>query len=45
MHITFVVNLLFYEDLCAVALVGHSFGGVATDGVAEQAPEPLAQLV
>ncbi len=43
--ITDVVNVLEYEDLRDVVLVGHSFGGTVITGVAERAPERLAQLV
>jgi pimeloyl-ACP methyl ester carboxylesterase len=43
--VTDVVNLLFYEDLTAVTLVGWSYGGMIITGVAERAPERLAQLV
>jgi pimeloyl-ACP methyl ester carboxylesterase len=43
--ITDVVNLLEYEDLHDVTLVGHSFAGMIITGVAEQVPERLAQLV
>jgi pimeloyl-ACP methyl ester carboxylesterase len=40
-----VVNVLEYEDLRDVVLVGHSMGGHVIVGVAEQAPERLAHLV
>ncbi len=43
--ITDVVNVMEYEDLHDVVLVGHSFGGMIITGVAEKAPERLAQLV
>jgi pimeloyl-ACP methyl ester carboxylesterase len=43
--ITDVVNVLEYEDLHNVILVGHSFGGMIITGVAERVPERLAQLV
>lgn len=43
--ITDVVNVLEFEDLRDVILVGHSFGGMIIAGVAERAPERLAQLV
>lgn len=43
--ITDVVNVLEYEDLHDVVLVGHSFGGMIITGVAEKVPERLAQLV
>ena len=44
-HVTDVANLLFYEDLTDVTLVGWSYGGMVIAGVAEQAPERLAQLI
>jgi pimeloyl-ACP methyl ester carboxylesterase len=44
-HIADVANLLFYEDLRAVTLVGYSYGGMVVAGAAERAPERLAQLV
>ena len=44
-YITDVVNVLEYEDLTDVTLVGWSFGGLIITGVAEQVPERLAQLV
>lgn len=44
-YITDIVNLLEYEDLHDVVLVGHSFGGMVISGAAEQAPERLAQVV
>src|SRR5262245_50424689 len=43
--VTDVVNVLEYEDLHDVVLVGHSFGGIIITGVAERAPERLARLV
>jgi pimeloyl-ACP methyl ester carboxylesterase len=44
-HVTDVVNLLVYEDLRDVTLVGYSYGATVIAGVAEQAPERLALLV
>lgn len=44
-HIQDVVNVLFYEDLHEVILVGHSYGGMVITGVADRAPERLQQLV
>jgi pimeloyl-ACP methyl ester carboxylesterase len=44
-HITDVVNVLEYEDLHDVTLVGWSYSGMIITGVAEQVPERLAQLV
>jgi len=40
-----IVNVLVWEDLRDVVLVGHSFGGLVITGVAEQAAERLRQLV
>ena len=44
-HITDVVNVLEFEELTAVTLVGWSYGGMIITGVAERVPERLAQLV
>ena len=44
-HVQDVCNLLEYEDLSGVVLVGHSYGGHVIAGVADQAPERLAHLV
>lgn len=43
--VTDVVNVLEYEDLTDVILVGHSFGGFIISGVAAQVPERLSQVV
>jgi len=44
-HIQDVVNVLFYEDLTDVILVGHSYGGNVITGVADRVPERLQELV
>ena len=44
-HVKDVTNLLFYEDLSEVVLVGHSYGGMVITGVAAKEPRRLAQLV
>ena len=44
-HVEDVVNVLRYEDLRGVVLVGHSYGGMVITGVAERAPERLSRLV
>lgn len=44
-HILDVSNVLRYEDLHDVILVGSSYGGMVITGVAEAAPERLSQLV
>jgi pimeloyl-ACP methyl ester carboxylesterase len=40
-----LVNHLLWENLSDVVLVGHSFGGNAITGAAEQVPELIARLV
>jgi pimeloyl-ACP methyl ester carboxylesterase len=44
-HIDDIVNLLVYERLTEVVLVGISYGGMVISGVAERAPERLRQLI
>jgi pimeloyl-ACP methyl ester carboxylesterase len=44
-HIADVVNLLDFEDLHDVVLVGHSYAGVVITGVADRRPDRLAALV
>jgi pimeloyl-ACP methyl ester carboxylesterase len=44
-HISDVANLLIFEDLSDVALVGNSYGGMVITGVAARVPERLARLV
>jgi pimeloyl-ACP methyl ester carboxylesterase len=44
-HIRDVLGVLEFEDLDQVVLVGHSYGGMVITGVADRAPQRLAQLV
>ncbi|MFL5758743.1 MAG: alpha/beta fold hydrolase [Thermomicrobiales bacterium] len=44
-HITDVVNLIGYEDLTDVILVGHSYSSMVVTGVADRVPDRLAHLV
>ena len=44
-HIQDVVNLLYYEDLYEVMLVGHSYSGMVVTGVAEIAAERISHLI
>ena len=44
-HIRDVVNVIEFEDLRDVILVGHSFGGTITPAIAEQVPDRIARLV
>ncbi len=45
MHLQDVVNLVLYEELQEVILVGHSFGGSLAPAIAEKIPERIAHLV
>jgi pimeloyl-ACP methyl ester carboxylesterase len=44
-YIQDVVNVLHFEDLHDVILVGSSFGGMVVAGVADRVPERVARLV
>jgi pimeloyl-ACP methyl ester carboxylesterase len=44
-HIEDIVNVLAFEQLENVTLVGHSYAGMVITGVAERAPEQIARLV
>jgi pimeloyl-ACP methyl ester carboxylesterase len=44
-HVTDVVNLLRYENLRDVVLVGHSYAGMVVTGAADRSPDRVAQLV
>lgn len=44
-HIQDVVNVLEYEDLRGVILVGHSLAGFMAPAVVERAPERIAHIV
>ena len=44
-HVDDVVNLLTYEDLHDVVLVGNSSGGVVITGVVDRVPERIGHLV
>ena len=41
-HIKDTANLLFYEDLSEVALLGHSYGRMVITGVATKEPETFS---
>jgi pimeloyl-ACP methyl ester carboxylesterase len=45
MFVTDIMNVLRFEDLEDVVLVGHSFGGSVISGVADRAPERVRRLV
>jgi len=44
-HIEDISNVLFYEDLEQVILVGHSYAGMVITGVANHAPDQIRHLV
>jgi pimeloyl-ACP methyl ester carboxylesterase len=44
-HIADIVNVLEFEELTDVVLVGHSYGGMVITGVADRVPDRLARLV
>lgn len=44
-HVTDVINVLEYEDLMDVVLVGHSYAGAVVQQVADRVPDRLSQLV
>lgn len=44
-HIQDVVNLIAFEGLQDIILVGHSYGGMVVTGVADRLPERLRRVV
>jgi len=44
-HIDDIVNVILYEDLHDVVLVGHSYGGMVITGVMDRIPERIAHMV
>jgi pimeloyl-ACP methyl ester carboxylesterase len=44
-HITDVVNLIKFEDLHDVALLGHSYASLVITGAADRIPDRISQLV
>jgi pimeloyl-ACP methyl ester carboxylesterase len=44
-HINDVVNMILYEDLRNVILVGHSYGGMVISGVADRIPERIQKMI
>jgi pimeloyl-ACP methyl ester carboxylesterase len=44
-HVLDVANVLHYEDLHEVVLVGHSYGGVVVTGAADRHPDRVQKLV
>jgi pimeloyl-ACP methyl ester carboxylesterase len=44
-HIEDVLNVIKYEDLHDIVLLGHSYGGMVATGVADRARDRVAQLI
>ena len=44
-HLQDLLNVLHFEDLRDIVLVGHSYGGMVATGVADRASERIRQLV
>jgi pimeloyl-ACP methyl ester carboxylesterase len=44
-HIQDIANVLFYEDLNDVILVGHSYGGMVATGVADRMSERIRKVI
>jgi pimeloyl-ACP methyl ester carboxylesterase len=44
-HVTDVVNLLRYEDLCDVVLVGHSYAGLVVTAAADRETSRVSELI
>jgi len=44
-HIEDILNVIRYEDLRDIVLVGHSYGGMVATAVADRARDKVAQLV
>jgi pimeloyl-ACP methyl ester carboxylesterase len=44
-HIQDILNVLEFEDLREVLLIGHSYGGMVATGVADRARDRISQLI
>ena len=44
-HIADILNVITYEDLRDIVLLGHSYGGMVATGVADRARDRIAQLI
>ena len=45
LHIEDIVNVLEFEDLRDVVVIGHSFGGLVATGVADRARDRVARII
>src|SRR3954453_11735523 len=44
-HIEDILNVIKYEDLREIALIGHSYGGMVATAVADRARDRISQLI
>ena len=44
-HVQDVVNMIVFENLNDIVLVGHSYGGMVITGVADRIPERIRKLI
>jgi pimeloyl-ACP methyl ester carboxylesterase len=44
-HVNDVVNMILFENLKDIVLVGHSYGGMVITGVADRIPERIRKLL
>jgi pimeloyl-ACP methyl ester carboxylesterase len=44
-HVTDIVNVIEWEELEDVILLGHSYGGMVITGVADRVPDRIRRLV
>src|SRR4051794_2599452 len=44
-HVQDILNVLEFEDLHDVVLIGHSYGGMVATAVADRVPERIAKLI
>jgi pimeloyl-ACP methyl ester carboxylesterase len=44
-HITDVINVIKFEQLHDIILIGHSYGGMVITGVVDRMPERIAQVI
>jgi pimeloyl-ACP methyl ester carboxylesterase len=44
-HITDILQVIKYEDLSEIVLIGHSYGGMVATGVADRARDRVTQLI
>jgi len=44
-HITDIVNVILWEELHDVILVGHSYGGMVITGVADRVPDRIKHII